>query len=369
MINPFYEKLAKLAVKYSIGVKKGDRISIRGPNFAQELIQALYIEVIKAGGFPVLLLTLEGEEELLFKYGSNEQLVYLDDVFLKISKEFDGLINVEGDYNTRSLSMVDPAKMTRWQAAPKRKEMYDIIDERFAKGDLKWVIVPFPCQSYAQEANMDIFSFTKFVEKALLLDKDDPAKEWSEIHKRQEKLVKYLNKIEEIKIIGEDTHIEFSVKGRIWDNCSGQTNLPDGEICSCPVEDSVNGKIRFTYPGIYNNREIENIYLEFKDGKVIKATASKGVDMLKEVLKIKNANIMGEFAIGTNYGIKTFTKNILFDEKMGGTIHCALGAGFPELGSKNDSAIHWDILKDMKIPGSQILADDKLIYEEGNWKI
>ncbi|MBY8991223.1 MAG: aminopeptidase [Candidatus Lokiarchaeota archaeon] len=177
MINPFYEKLAKLAVKYSIGVKKGDRISIRGPSFAQELIQALYVEVINAGGFPLLVISLEGEEELLFKYGSDEQLVYVDDVFLKISEEFDGLIYISGDYNTRNLSLINPKTMAKFQAAPKRKKMYDIIDERFAKGELKWVIVPFPCQSHAQEANMDLFSFTNFIEKALLLDKDDPAEE------------------------------------------------------------------------------------------------------------------------------------------------------------------------------------------------
>lgn len=369
MINPFYTKLAELAINYSLDIKKGDRVVVEGPVFAQELFQALYAEIIKAGGFPLLQPSIEGELELLFKYGTEEQIGFVDDVVLQIFEDFDGLVQIFGDYNTRNLSLIEPAKMTKFQAAPKRKKILDLVMERYAKGEVKWVIIPFPCQSHAQEANMDLFSFTNFIEKALLLDRDDPVKEWSEIHKKQEKVVNYLNKIEMIKVIGEDTNLEFSVKGRKWDNCSGQTNLPDGEICTCPVENSVNGKIRFTYPGIYNSREVENIYLEFNDGKVIKSTAEKGEQILEEVLKVENANILGEFAIGTNYGITTFIKNMLFDEKMGGTIHCALGAGFPELGSKNDSAIHWDILKDMRSPGSQIFADDEVIYEEGKWKI
>lgn len=369
MINPFYGKLANLAVNYSLKVKKGDRVLIYAPILTQELMQALHVEVIKAGGNSFLKPTIEGELELLLKYGTEEQITYVDEVVIKIFKEFDGFIGIWGDYNTRKFSLIDPVTMGKFHSAPKRKKLMEIRSERYAKGEIQWVIIPYPCQSHAQEANMDLFSFFNFVEKALLLDKEDPVKEWTKFNKEQEKIVKILNRVEHIIVIGEDTDLEFSVKGRIWENCSGQNNLPDGEIFTGPVEDSVNGKIRFTYPGIYSGREVENIYLEFREGKVIKATADKGGDLLKEILKIENADIIGEFAIGTNYGVTTFIKNMLFDEKMGGTIHCALGFGFPETGSKNVSAIHWDILKDMKQPGSQILADNKVIYEEGKWKI
>ena len=166
-----------------------------------------------------------------------------------------------------------------------------------------------------------------------------------------------------------DTDLVFSVKGRKWFNASGELNLPDGEIATGPLENSVNGHIRFTYPGIYLGKELENIYLEFKDGKVTKATADKGEELLREILAIENANVIGEFAFGTNYGITEFTKNMAFDEKIGGTLHFALGDGYPETGSKNQSAIHWDILKDMRLPGSKIMADRKIIYEEGQWMI
>jgi len=368
-MNLFYEKLAHLAVNYAVSVKKGDKVVIRGPAIAKELIQALYVECLKSGGLPLVFVFLEGEKELLFKYGSEEQLMYVPKEYLSIVKEYQCMIQIFGDYNTRKLATADPKAIAKSQSSPELRELMKIHSERSAKGELNWVIVPFPCHSYAQEANMDIFSYSEFVENALLLDKEDPVKEWKEIEKKQEKIVEILNKVEKIHVLGEDTDLTLSVNGRKWINSCGHLNLPDGEVATGPVEDSVNGHIRFTYPGIYMGNEIENIYLEFKEGKLVKATADKGEELLQEIIAIENADRIGEFAIGTNYGITNFTKNMLFDEKMGGTLHCALGFGFPETGSKNTSAIHWDILKDMKAPGSKIIADGKVIYEEGQWKI
>ncbi|MHA1805785.1 MAG: aminopeptidase, partial [Promethearchaeota archaeon] len=253
--------------------------------------------------------------------------------------------------------------------APARKELSKIFQERSAKGELRWTVVPFPCEAHAQEASMDLDSYFDFVEKALFLDKENPILEWQKLGEKQEQIVSFLNTVNDLQVLGEDTELSLSVKGRTWINCCGLKNLPDGEIFTGPVEDSVNGHIRFTYPGIYNGREIENVYLEFQNGKVIKATATKGEELLKELLTIENANIMGEFAIGMNHGITRFSKNILFDEKLGGTIHCAIGSGYSETGSKNVSSIHWDLIKDMKVPGSKIIADGKVIYQEGQWKI
>ena len=369
MINEFYEKLAKLAVNYAVGVKKGQRVFIVGPMIAHELFQAIYVEVLKAGGHPLMIPSIEGTQELLFKYGSEEQLLYLDEIQKKLFEEFDGMISIYGDYNRKKLSLVDPKKVAKNQGSPRRREVMKIYMERYTKGELNWVIIPFPCNSFAQEANMDLFSYFDFVKKSLLLDKEDPVKEWRAVEKKQDKLVEFLNKVEKIQVLGEDTDLTVSVKGRKWVNCCGHNNLPDGEVFTSPLEDSVNGHIRFTYPGIYGGREIENVYLEFKDGKVSKATADKAEELLQEIIAIEGADVVGEFAIGTNYGVTDFTKNMLFDEKIGGTMHCALGAGPPETGSKNESAIHWDILKDMTLPGSKIIADGKVIYEEGQWKI
>ena len=369
MISEFYVKLAKLAVNYAVGVKKDQRVAILGPTIAKELFQAIYVEVLKVGGYPLLVPQIEGMQELLFKYGSDKQLEYLDDVRKMVISDFDCLINIFGDYNPKKLSLVDPKKVAKSRGSPANREFMKIYMERDAKGELKWVIVPFPCNSFAQEANMDLFSYFDFVKKALLLDKEDPVKEWKDIEKKQDMLVEILDKTEKIQVLGEDTDLTVLVKGRKWINCCGHRNLPDGEVFTAPLEDSVNGSIRFTYPGIYSGREIENIYLEFKDGKVVKATADKAEGLLQEIIAIEGADVLGEFAIGTNYGVTNFTKNMLFDEKIGGTMHCALGAGPPETGSKNQSAIHWDILKDMSLPGSKIIADGKVIYEEGEWKI
>ena len=369
MINEFYEKLAKLAVNYAVGVKKGQRVVINGPYVAKELFQAIYAEVLKSGGHPLTIVGIEGLQELLFKYGSDEQLVYVDDVKKSIINDFDCLINISGDYNPKKLSLVDPKKLAKSQGSPDNRELMRVYMERYSKGELNWVIVPFPCNAFAQEANMDLFSYFDFVMKALLLDKEDPVKEWTEIQKKQDKFVEILDKVEKIQVLGEDTDLTVSVKGRKWVNCCGHVNLPDGEVFTSPLEDSVNGHIRFTYPGIYGGREVENIYLEFKDGKVTKATADKAEELLHEIIAIEGADVLGEFAFGTNYGVTKFTKNMLFDEKMGGTMHCALGSGPPETGSKNESAIHWDILKDMTLPGSKVIADGKVIYEEGQWKI
>ena len=369
MINLFYEKLARLVVQYSIKVKKGDRILINGPAFAKELFQALYVEIIKSGGHPLILPRIEGIEELKYKYASDDQLMYVDPIQKLILKEFDGYIIIDANYNTRKLSLIDPEKIAIAKGSPDQREIWDILGNRLGKSDFSYLIIPFPCNSLAQEANMDLISYFEFMERALLLHKDDPVKEWSEIDKKQQILCEFLNLVEKIQIIGEDTDLLLSVKGRKWINCSGRINLPDGEICTTPIEDSANGNIRFTYPGIYQGKEIENISLEFRDGKVIKATAEKGEKLLNEILKIENANKLGEFAIGNNFGITQFSKSILFDEKLGGTIHLALGMGIQMTGSMLESAIHWDIIKDMNQSGSKILADDEVIYQEGNWII
>jgi len=369
MINPIYEKLAKIVVEYSLEIEKGHTVYITGPTIAKELFQALNMELIKAGAHPLIVPSLEGIRETYLQYASEEQLVYVDKTEELIFTEFDRLIEIHADYNTRKYSNIDPKKFSIYMGVPKRAELRKIMEKRTSTGELKWVVIPYPCNAHAQEANMDLFSYSDFVAKSLFLDCENPIEEWRKMQKKQDLIIEKLNKIKQIQIIGEDTDLLLSVEGRKWINCCGQTNLPDGEVYTSPVEDSVNGYIRFTYPGIYMGKEVENIFLEFKDGEVIKVTAAKGEDILQEILKVENANRIGEFAIGTNYGVSKFTKNMLFDEKLGGTLHCALGLGFEEAGSKNVSSVHWDILKDMKVPGSKIIADENVIYEEGKWII
>jgi aminopeptidase len=362
-----FEKLARLVVNYSLNIKRGERVIIDSPAMAEELIRAIYVEVLKAGAHPYLDIEIEGINELHYKHASEEQLSFFPDKLLY--KECDCLIWIKADYNTKRMSLIDPKKIAKFRGSEGRKKFLKILHEREIKGEFRWVSLPFPCNSFAQDANLDLFSYIDFVNKAMFLDKEDTIQEWKNLEKSQQKYVDYINNFDRIQVLGEDTDLEFSVKGRKWLSSCGHINLPDGEIYTGPVEDSVNGRIRFTFPGIRLGNEIENVYLEFKDGKVTSASAEKGEEILNEILKIENANRMGEFAIGTNYGITQFTKNMMFDEKIGGTLHCALGDGYKITGSENESPIHWDLLKDMKLPGSRILADEEIVYEEGNWVI
>ena len=265
----------------------------------------------------------------------------------------------------KKLTNVDPGKIKMHSAA--RSELVEILNKREAEGEYRWAGLPYPVNAEAQEAAMALQEYEDFVYNSCLLDKDDPAAEWRRINGEQERICKFLNQASEIRAVGEDTDLTFNVEGRKWINRSGQKNLPDGEVFTAPIEDSANGTIRFTFPGIFSSREIEDIQLTFKDGKVVEASAAKGDEFLQQILKIDGADRLGEVAIGTNYGITRFTKNMLFDEKMGGTIHMALGFNpAPETGGLNKSAVNWDILKDMKKDG-EIYADDKLFYRNGKF--
>jgi aminopeptidase len=366
----FEEKLAKLTVKYALDVQSGDLVSIEGSEVANSLKLAMFIECVKAGAHPSIAPGLSGTGEAFLKYANDEQLMFIPPVQKLILKEYHKRIQIFADYNCKKFSLVSPEKLNMVHKNPEFPELIKNYQERVLKKEMKWVIVPYPNDSFAQEANMGSMDYKEFVYKALKLNEEDPAAFWRSVEEEQSGKVKILNQKDKIHVLGEDTDLTLSVRQRPWENCCGHENLPDGEIFTSPIEDSVNGHIRFTYPGIYQGKEIENIYLEFKDGKVVKGTADKGQELLDTILEIPNARILGEFAVGTNFGITQFTKNMLFDEKIGGTMHCALGMGFPETGSKNlECAIHWDILKDMKLPGSKIFADGKVIYEEGKWLI
>ncbi|MEJ2251904.1 MAG: aminopeptidase, partial [Candidatus Lokiarchaeota archaeon] len=281
MINPMYEKLAKLVVNYSVKVKEEDRVLISGPALSKQLFQAIYIEVLKAGGHPFINAQLEGINEILFKFGSDNQIRHMDGIIKQIYNEFNQIIEIRADYNTQKLAVVDPQKIAIMQGSEERREVVEIMEKRSSTGELNWVVVPFPCEALAQDAEMDLFTYTDFVIKSLYLDKEDPVNEWKKVKEKQDKLIEFLDKVESLHVLGEDTDLIMSLKGRTWRNCCGQRNLPDGEVFTGPVENSVNGHIRFTFPGIYQGKEVKNIYLEFKDGKVVDFSAEKGEDLLK----------------------------------------------------------------------------------------
>jgi aminopeptidase len=365
MVDQRIGKLAKLCVHYSVEVKAGDVVLIRGSEMAFPLINELYKECLIAGAYPMVYPRLE-LQYTFFKYANEKQLSFVSPVERFIAENIDVNIGIFAEPNPKELTNIDPVRI-RLHAAS-RRELSEIFHRRVAEGKLRWTVLPYPTNAQAQEASMSLEEYEDFVYASCFADKEDPIAEWRRIHQEQEKICDFLNRGSEVRVIGEDTDLTLNVKGRRWINCAGKENMPDGEVFTAPIENSANGTIRFTFPGIVSGREVEDITLAFKDGEVVKASAAKGNELLQEILKIDGARCIGEIAIGTNYAISKFTKNMLFDEKMGGTIHLALGNSYPESGGLNKSAIHWDILKDMKKDG-EIYVDGQLIYKNGKFLI
>jgi aminopeptidase len=283
--------------------------------------------------------------------------------------EIDAVIQIFAETNTKRLSNVPPNRLK--QNAASQREIIDIRTKRLLKpGGL--ALIPYPTEALAQEAEMSLFEYQDFVAKACFLHKKDPVKEWKELSTTQENVVKRLNKAKNMRFVGEDTDLRLNVEGRKWFNCDGHVNMPDGEIFTSPIEDSAQGHIRFSYPAIYHEmcREVDDIILTFKNGEAVEVKAEKGEDFLKEIIRTDSgARRIGEIAVGTNTEIDKFTKNMLFDEKMGHCMHLALGlAPIPEeTGGRNQSSIHWDLLKDMRT--GEIYADDELVYEKGKFRL
>ena len=368
MYADYDEKLAKLIVQYSVNMKEDDLVLIQAPINAESLVREIYRETIHQGGNILLMsLMFDGQEELFYNLATDKQLQYVDELQVEIWKKATVLMAVLSVYNTRALTNIPTEKKVMVREA--RKEISKIYLERAAKKELRWNLSPYPCNAYAQEAQMGRFEYLEFVYQALNLHQKDPVNYWKGVEKQQQAIVDILNKGSEFQIIGDDTDMTLAIDGRKWINDCGHENLPAGEVFTGPHEDGVNGTIRFTYPGIREGQEVEDIRLTFKEGKVVDYNAAKGEELLAKMLTIENANILGELAVGTNLAINKFTKNMLFDEKMGGTVHLAIGSGYPETGSKNQSAIHWDILKDMKSEESKILLDGEVIYKAGKWLI
>jgi aminopeptidase len=263
------------------------------------------------------------------------------------------------------MTSIDPARLGQAQKA--RQVLMKTLMKRQADGSAAWVGTQFPTHSSAQDAEMSLPEYEDFVYRAGMVHRKDPVAHWRKLSERQARLCALLGKHETIRIVGKDTDITFNVAGRRWMNCDGHVNFPDGEVFTGPVEDSASGQIRFTFPAVYNSRAVENVRLTFKHGKVVDATADKGEEMLRQMLEIDaGARRVGELAFGTNPDIQRFTRNTLFDEKIGGTLHMALGASIPESGGKNQSAIHWDMVCDTRA-GFTVYGDGKVIQKNGRF--
>jgi len=353
MTDPRIKKLAEILVNYSVKIKKGDTVRIGSDSEAKPLILEIYKLVIQKGAFPILNIGLEGTPYIYYKYASEEQLKRFPKLALHEVKNSDAFISIGAEYNTKELTTVNPKKISI-----RRKITYPISKVVLAKDN--WVGCEFPTNALAQDAEMSLQEFEDFMYNSTNID-------WNKMSKKQDKLKKILDKGKTVRIVAKDTDLTFSIKGRKGIKCDGHRNMPDGEVFIAPVETTVEGHIKYTYPAIYGGREVDGIYLEFKKGAVVKATAEKGESFLKAMINTdKGSKYLGEFGIGLNPGITKFVKQILFDEKMIGTIHLALGMAYKEGGGKNDSAVHWDMIKDLR-KGGAFYVDGKCIQKNGKF--
>lgn len=372
MTKGIWEKYAQVLVDYSTEVKKDDLVVIRATSpMAEDLVKAVYKRVIQKGANPILRTSICDMSDIFIKYASNEQLDYVDPISKLEYEKVDKYISIGAPLNVKNMARADKAKLARRSKAT--RELSELLLSRAAKGEASWVLADVPTNALAQEAKMSIDEYSEFLINACFLDLDNPVEKLQEMDKEQKRWAEYLDKTSKIRIVGEKTDITFSTAGRKWVSCSGLNNYPDGEVFTSPVEDSANGEIYFDFPAIYRGNEAHKIHLKLENGRVIEAHAEKGEEFLNAMLDMDDGSrFVGEIAVGTNDRIKDVTGNILFDEKIGGSIHMAVGSSYPETGGKNVSGLHWDIIKNMKDVngnGGEIYADDVLIYKNGKFII
>jgi aminopeptidase len=362
-----YQKLAQILVDHSTNVKPGDRVAIETTTNASELVSQIYELVLLRGGNPHMLLSLPEQDRIFFKYANMDQLVYTPAFQKLVTEEFEVYIRVRAEIDPRALIDVPPEKQSLRQKG--MAQVRNRMLQRGADNSLRWVLTQFPTEGYANEAGMGLPEYTDFLLSACHADDKtaDPIEHWEFVRVQQRRMIDSIEGHDEIKLLGPNVDLTLSVKERKFNNSYGKHNLPDGEIYTGPVENSVNGWVKFTYPAIYQSQAVEGVELTFERGRVVSAKAQVGEQLLLAMVNSdEGSHYLGEFAIGTNYEINRFTRNILFDEKLGGTFHIALGAGYPETGSRNTSAIHWDMICDMR-KDSEMRVDGTAIYRNGKF--
>jgi len=361
------EALAQILVRYSTKVQKGDVCVIQGTTTGEPLIQAVYEEVLRAGGLPVMQLTTEEAQAAFFELASDEQLDWVQPPAEWTAEHADVRIVVMADANPRALSNADPAKQAR--ASRARRKIMETSMRRAAEGEHRWSLTLFPTHAYAGEAGMSLSAYERFFYDACLATDADPVTAWQRASDEVIRLSEWIDGREEVHITGPDTDIKLNVAGRKWVPCVGTHNMPDGEFFTGPVEDGVDGHIAFSFPAAYGGREVSGVRFRFEAGRVVDASADRGEDFLIEMLDTdEGSRTLGELGIGTNYGITTGTKEILLDEKIGGTVHMAIGASYPETGGINKSAVHWDMVCDLRSGGS-ITVDGVELQSDGRFVV
>lgn len=366
-MDPRIEKMADVLVNYSIGVRPGNWIVISTSVLGQPLANACLRAVLRAGGNATIFLGSEEAEEILLREASDDQLGFVSPILPVVYDLADASMSLLAPANTRAKTNVDPQKMAIQSKS--REQIVEKFMKRAAEGSLHWTVAQCPTNAAAQDAGMSLREYEDFVFTAGLLDEADPVAAWTQLGERQQRLVDWLEGKKSIHIRAPGTDLTLSVADRTWVNDRGKENFPGGEIFTGPVEESAEGVIELTFPAFYGGREVSGVRLVFEAGKVVSASARSDEEFLLHMLDLDDgACRLGELAFGTNPGIQRFTKNTLFDEKIGGTLHLALGRSYPETGGKNVSALHWDMVCDLR-KDAAVTVDNQLFSRNGEFVI
>ncbi|MEM1655092.1 MAG: aminopeptidase [Nitrososphaerota archaeon] len=364
MIDPRVSRLAELVTDYSVSVRSGDEVLIRAEVEALPLVRELVRLVVLRGGYPHIMLGDSQVDEIFYRYASDPVLRHLSPIEKFIQENIDVSISIISSSHTKPLVSVDPERIRIRRAA--RAELTEIFMRRQASGELRWNVTIYPTNALAQEAGMGPVEYEEFIFSACMVDRDDPIEAWRRKAEEQERIVGLLSEVDELRVVAEKTDLLIKVGGRKWINDDGHHNMPAGEVFTAPVEDGVEGRVAFSFPAIWGGFEVDGVRLEFRNGAIVNASAEKGADKLRKIIETdEGSRRLGEVAFGLNYNITRPTKQILLDEKIGGTMHMALGAAYPETGGTNKSSIHWDLILDLR--RGRVYGDNELIYENGRF--
>jgi aminopeptidase len=365
-MDPRIERWAHTLVNYCLEVRPDEIVQISATPVAEPLITQVYREVLRAGGHPIVSLRMTQLTEALLREGNDNQLQWINPADRLLTEQVNCFLHISSETNTHQLAAVNPERQAIAQRA--QRELFYLRQSRSRQDEARWCLTLYPTEAYAQDADMSLADFQEFVYEACFLNSEDPAARWRELGERQQFYVDWLRDKKHVHIVGPDTDLRLSIAGRTFRNSDGKRNFPSGEFFTGPVEDSANGHIRYTIPSNVNGRLVQDIRLTFENGRVVAATASHGQEFLDRMLELdEGARYLGEFAFGNNFGIQRPTRDILFDEKIGGTVHLALGNSYPETGGVNSSALHWDMICDLRpeAGGGEVYVDDILVLKDG----
>ncbi len=367
MRDPRVANLARILVRYSTKVGEGDTCVIEGPTAGEPLIAAVYEEVLAAGGHPVVSMSFEEQSAAYFHNASDAQLEWISPPSRWATENADCRIAIGAETNTRQLSQIEPERQTKRQAAT--RELMEASMRRAAEGSYRWVYTLYPTSGYASDAEMSLSEFSDFYFGACLADDGDPLGAWKRASEEWHRLAEWIEGHREVHITGEGTDIRLGIEGRTFIPCAGEHNMPDGEFFTGPVEDSVEGEVSFHLPAVIGGREVTGVRFKLEGGKIVDAGAERGEEYLIKLLDTDaGSRRLGELGIGTNYSIDRGTRDVLLDEKMGGTVHMAVGASYPESGGVNESAVHTDLVCDLR-RGGRVEVDGELFQEDGQFKV